>query len=106
MTTVERHHEAQSRGAEHAGAGAAGEGNTMDWLAASISIEEAMNDDGSGKTYVENEYLLALPINGALMYYVSELAYFELAYQSEPDFIQRYGKLYRDAPHIEWERQS
>jgi hypothetical protein len=78
----------------------------IDWMAASISIEEAMNDDGSGKTYVENEHLLALPINGALMYYVDELACFELATRNEPDFVLRFDELERFAPYAEWERAS
>jgi hypothetical protein len=76
----------------------------MDWLAASVAIAEAMNDDGSGKTYVESEYLLALPINGALMYYVDESAYFKHAYHSENENPVRFDELEQYAPYAEWER--
>ena len=79
----------------------------MNWMAAAITIAEAMNDTSTsdGASYVEDEHLLALPVNGALMYYVDELACFELATRNEPDFVLRFDELERYAPYAEWERR-
>lgn len=78
----------------------------LDWMAAAVAIAEAMCDTSDGESYNENEHLLALPFNGALMYFVDELAHFDLACKYESDTTARFETLERDAPGIEWERAS
>lgn len=74
----------------------------FDWMDAAVAIAEAMcNTDIDGE-FNESEYLLSLPINGALMFYVDDLAYFELATRNGSDSWGSMRSLERDAPQIEW----
>ena len=73
----------------------------LDYLNAAVAIAEAMCDTGS-ECY-ENEHLLALPFNGAMMFYVDEMAYFELAAQRAwAEANAQIGCIVNDPRYIEW----
>ena len=76
----------------------------LDYLNAAVAIAEAMCDTSTDGAYNESEHLLALPINGAMMFYVDDMAYFELAARGVSDTRVIMRTLERDAPRVEWER--